>query len=600
MTCNNESGNVSFTGGTSTYEVQPQVTDASSNKWGFAGKYVGTGSGFGRKMWYWFGDVFDSGSSSHTVTGVSNPFNTVGTDNRWSHVQYAISDAPIGASDLAAYNTTGNAVSYAGPAVQFPLFVLPVAITYDSEYGVNKSGHPMTFNAQYTGNFNGTTIASLRLSAQVYCSIFNGDITNWNDAQLTALNKKVALFDPVNDTATRWKADGAPIRLVGRLDNSGTTDVFTRHLAQVCSQPGIYTPVNNAANVNKYTQHAESLPYNASANGNVDFRTVRGDVNYFPTQSASKFAGTTNTVSGDYFNGSAIVNINPGTTISAAPNGYTGSGLFITTNGGGNLAKLITLPADYVAADGTTLNGKIGYISADFVQPSVDAPGGLVAAQLSVSGAAPFIVPTIANGLKAFNNASGTLAFLPPEADATGAYKTGDARIVHLADGTTTAAQRINPIAWTDVLYQSGNTLAQPAAGYPITGTTQFFGYTCYANAGNRQAVAELLGTLLGQVKVDASGAKITPTAFNATTPATPGIVDQSNIGILPKAWQVAITNTFLSNTSDAAGLNLWIQSSLVPTFVKAKAATKTAPAVVAATNLPTANTTACTGMTGA
>jgi hypothetical protein len=593
MVCNNTSSNVSFTGGTSSYEIQPQLTDTNGKNWGFAGKYVGTGSGFGRKAWYWFADVFDGGSSSNKVSGVANPFNSVASDNRWSHLQFAISDAPLAQSELNTYNTTGNASSFAGPAIQFPLFVLPVAIAYDTTYGTNKAGHAMTFNVQWQGNFAGTSVASMRLNANAYCGIFNGDITNWNDSRLTALNKKIPLFDPVNDTLTRWNADGVPIRLVGRLDNSGTTDVFTRHLSAVCSQSSIYT----GATPNKYTRHAESLPYVANANGNVDFTSVRSDTNYKPSAASSKFAGDTNTVSGDYFNGSAIVNIASGTP-SAAPTGHTGSGLFIVTNGGGNLGKLLSLAPDY-SLNGVLLNGKIGYISADFVQPSVDAPGGLVAASLTINGTA-YITPTLSNGLKAFNNAAGTLAFNPPEADSTGAYTPGtDTRTVNLPGSGTGNATRGNPLAWTDVLYSTVSTqpsLDRPAAGYPITGTTQFFGYTCYATDGNRAAVTELLGTLVGAIKKDASGAAFNPGVFNASSPAFPGILVQSNIGIMPKAWQTAITNTFLQSSGDAGSLNLWIQSALLPTVVK-----KTVKGVVSYTiTQPTANTTACTGMTGA
>lgn len=596
-TCNNESANVSFSGGTSTYEVQPQVTDASGNKWGFAAKYVGTGSGFGRKIWYWGQDVFNGGASSNAVSGVYNPFNLVSGDNRWSHVQFAFSDAPLAISELATYNASGNASSFGGPAIQIPLFVVPVAIAYDSEYGLNKSGHPMTLNVQYTGNYNGTVISALRLSTQAYCSIFNGDITNWNDAQLTALNKKVPLYDPVNDTLARWNADGVPIRLVGRMDNSGTTDIFTRHLAAVCaSSAGLYTPVHNSANVNKYLNHAQALPYNSAQNGGVDYTTVRSDVYLKPGANGnlSDLSGTTNTVSGQWFNGSAIVSLG-GSTINATPTGYTGSGLYIVANGGGNVAKAITLAPDYVGGDGTTLNGKIGYISSDYVQPSVDSSGGLVAAQIAYLPAGPFMVPTIAEGLKAFTA-------LPPESTSTGTYSAGDSRTP--SSGTAT---RSNPLFWTDVLYQTGNTLAQPAAGYPMTGTTQFFGYTCYASAGNRTAVAELLGALIGEIKKDASGAAIGIGTFNATTPATPGIVDQSNLGIVPKAWQTAIYNTFLTATGDAKAEGLWFTASLLPTFTKpvaAKPATKAnpsgTPAVPGTTTQPAGNTTACAGLTGA
>lgn len=590
MTCNNSSSNVNFTGGSSTYEVQPQTTA----NYGFQGKYVGTGSGFGRKMWYWFGDVFDGGNSSHVVTGVSNPFNTVGGDNRWSHIQYAFSDAPISAGDLSNYNASGNAKDFAGAAVQFPLFVLPVAIAYDQQYGTNAAHKAMVFNTQYAAAYsNGSTISSLRLNAAAYCGIFNGSITNWNDPALKALNKKVALFDPTNDTAARWATDGAPIRLVGRLDNSGTTDVFTRHLAAVCSNTGIYTGTN------KYINHAESLPYNAATNNGVDFTTVRGDTNYKPSSAAAKFAGTTNTITGDYFNGSAIVNIGNGG--SAAPTGYTGSGMFIITNGGGNLAKLLTLTDDLNEADGTTLNGKIGYISADFVQPSVDSSGGLVAAQLGVgSGAAPttFDAPTIKNGLTAFGS------ILPPQSSSTGVYSTSsEDRTLPASDGQAT---RANPMAWTDVLYTTSASqaysLAAPTVGYPITGTTQFFGYTCYATAGNRQAIAELLGTSLAKIAKDQTGTAIAKGFLNATTAANPGIFDQSNIGILPLAWQTALANTFLSSTSDVnmgAATPLYITSGLVNTAAKSSTGTGANKTTTYTLTQPSANP-ACASFTGA
>ena len=214
------------------------------------------------------------------------------------------------------------------------------------------------------------------------------------------------------------------------------------------------------------------------------------------------------------------------------------------------------------------------------------APGGLVGALLAVQGAV-FVAPTFKNALTAFGSV------LPPESDTTGAYKPGtDTRTVNLPGSGNGAATRANPIAWSDVLYQTGATLAQPSAGYPITGTDQFFGYTCYATPGNREAVAELLGTLLGQVKKDASGTAIAPGSFNGAVPANPGIVDQSNLGVVPKAWQVAIANTFLSNTGDANALGLWIQSELLPTVQTKKGVTTV--------TRPTGNTTVCGGLVGA
>jgi hypothetical protein len=538
----------------------------------FQGKYVGAGSGFGRKMWRQYKDNFD-GSPTNGTVHVFNPFNTVGEnpaspDARWSHLQYAFSDTPIAPADLTEYNNGGTdsvtgtfpgAASSAGAAVSFPLFVLPIAVAYNTVYGKNASGANMTFNAQFDAAFNGTTYKSIRLNRQAYCGIFNGAIKNWNDPILTTLNKRIALFDPVNDTVTRWKADGAPIRLVGRLDNSGSTDVFSRHLAAVCSLTGNMP----AGTTNVFARAAENLPYKASANGNLDFTVVREDTNYKPGSQQSKFAGDSNLVSGDYFDGTAIQHIGGATTPSGAPSGNLGSGLYTVTNGGGNVAKLINLAPDY-ALNGVTLNGKVGYVSADVIVPSPDATpasvGALVGASLQVGTTTLYAQPSVAKALQAFG--AGADQILPPEADSTGAYVPGDTRLVRNAAGASVAATRDNPIAWTDVLYNGSNSLAAPASGYPMVGTTQFFGYTCYT-PNNRQAIVNILGLAVGGVKKNSQYGAINPNTFKGAGAANFGIFSQGNIGIVPLPWQTAIIQTFLSKSvlsADLAAKNLWIQ----------------------------------------
>lgn len=569
----------------------------------FSGKYVGAGSGFGRRMWYKFQDNFD-GAGTTATAGVYNPFNTIGEntaspDARWSHLQFAFSDTPISPTDLTNYNnggtdaTTGpftSPVATAGAAVSFPLFVLPVAVAFNTVYGKNAAGTAMTFNAQFDVKFNTTTYKTLRLNRQAYCGIFNGVIKNWNDPLLKTLNRKVALFDTVNDTATRWNADGAPIRLVGRLDNSGTTDVFTRHLSAVCSLAGNMP----TGTTNVYVRATENLPYNKASNGNLDFTTVRADTNYKPGAAQTKFAGDTNLVSGDYFDGTNATPVHVGgaATPSGAPSGNQGSGLFTVTNGGGNVAKFIGLAPDYVL-NGVTLNGKIGYVSADAIQPSPDAPaaavGSVVGASLQVGTTTGYAQPSVASAIKAFGAAATQI--LPPESDATGAYVTGDTRTVRDATGASVAATRDNPIAWTDVLYSGTNSLAAPADGYPIVGTTQFFGYTCYTS-GNRQQIVNLLGLALGAVKRNSTGGAVSPNTFKGTNPAMYGMFSQANIGVLPLAWQTAIVQTFLSNSTATPALgakNLWIQD-----VVELAKSTKTTPN-------PTSNANpTCTGKTGA
>ncbi len=569
----------------------------------FSGKYVGAGSGFGRKMWRQYKDNFD-GSPTNGTTHVFNPFNTVGEntsspDARWSHLQYAFSDTPIAPSDLTEYNNGGTdsvtgtfpgALTSAGAAVSFPLFVLPIAVAFNTAYGTNATNQPMTFNSQFADAvFNGATFKTLRLNRQAYCGIFNGVIKNWNDPILKALNKRTDLFDPTNDDKTRWTTDGAPIRLVGRLDNSGSTDVFTRHLAAVCSLTGNMP----TGTTNVYARNAENLPYNKAGNGNLDFTVVREDTNYKPGAAQSKFAGDTNLVSGDYFDGTSVQHIGGATTPSGAPTGSVGSGLFTVTNGGSNVAKFIGLAPDYTLGS-VKINGKIGYVSADAIKPSPDAPvaavGSVVAAALSVGTTALYAVPSVAKANAAFGTASTQI--LPPESDATGAYTPGtDTRQVRNAAGTLVNATRDNPIAWTDVLYAGTNSLAAPADGYPIVGTTQFFGYTCYT-ATNRQQIVNLLGLALGGVKRNSKDGAINPNTFKGVPAANFGIFSSGNIGIVPLAWQTAILNTYLSKSVTAptlGALNLWIQD-----VVQTPKSTRLAPNPTSAAN------PACSTLTGA
>ena len=60
----------------------------------------------------------------------------------------------------------------------------------------------------------------LKLPRDVYSNIFLGKITKWNDPQIAAANPDLKLAD-------------MPITVVVRADSSGTTAVFTKHLAAI-------------------------------------------------------------------------------------------------------------------------------------------------------------------------------------------------------------------------------------------------------------------------------------------------------------------------------------------------------------------------------
>jgi hypothetical protein len=451
-----------------------------------------------------------------------------------------------------------------------------VAIVYNPVYGKNLSSVDMKLNVKTPVSLklaNGTPVVSggLRLTRNLYCKIFNGEIVNWNDPAFTPINSKTTLRDTLHDDLTRWNQEGAPVRLVGRLDKSGTTDVFTRHLAAICS--GVSTN-------NWYTQNAETLPYNSSSG--VDLHTIRSDTGYQPGGPTP--AGTHNLVSGDYFDGTAIQHVNGPTstpTQAGAGSPVNGVGLYLLGDGGGKVRDAILLPPDFTAASGYKLNGKVGYIGGDFVINSASVSHspvekGLFAAQLQV-GVTPatgtvtkFAMPTAALATAAFG--TGTTLLLPPQSTSTGAYNSTDARQVHLVPSGTGDADRANPVAWTDVLYVTinGNNLAAPLAGYPITGTTQYYGYTCYATPANRYAIEEFLGLNFGKVTKTSTNTAFAPNTFKGPGATSLGIVPQSNIGLVPPSWQTALTETFLKKSTQSSGggtlgsRNLWIQSNFV------------------------------------
>jgi phosphate transport system substrate-binding protein len=75
----------------------------------------------------------------------------------------------------------------------------------------------------------------LKLPRDVYPNIFLGKITKWNDPKIAAANPGVTLPD-------------LPITVVRRADSSGTTYVFTQHLAAISEEfkkgPGVGNTVN--------------------------------------------------------------------------------------------------------------------------------------------------------------------------------------------------------------------------------------------------------------------------------------------------------------------------------------------------------------------
>lgn len=507
-----------------TQAIQPNI----------GGKYISTGSGGGKTAW-------KNIDASTFFTGAAGAIFPSAFGTTWSNPHFVMSDSPLSASELSTF-AAASATKKAGAAIQFPLYVLPVALAYNPVYGVKTNPDTTTtnlsFNIGQPVSVAGNVVGGLRLSKKVYCGIFNGYITNWNDPKITALNLKIVNKKAVavslkddNDSQARWDADGVPIRLVGRLDKSGTTDIFTRHMAATC---GASLDVGQA---NKYLNAAETLPYSAASG--IDLTKERSDTNLKPSVSTASLAGTADMISGVIFDGTVI---RSGRLPDGSAGSYTESlGKFIVADGSGKVAGAINLAADKASASDATvlLNGKIGYIGADFVRPAASQTLHAAALEQGTSNATKkpvFLLPTALNAQAAFGT-----KILPPQSDKGGKYvKTG-------------TLLRSNAADWYNALYNGDSTLANAPVGYPITGTTQFVTGTCFADPKVRNALVAFLNASLGNLKFTAANAKLSADTFTGVKAAKQGIKASMGIAPLPKAWKVAITQTFLEKSKNKA-----------------------------------------------
>ncbi|KPF78729.1 hypothetical protein IP88_03095 [alpha proteobacterium AAP81b] len=560
-----------------TQEIQPD----------FEGKYIGIGSGGGRTWWRTFAGTLDNTTGSRinpfTLTSASTGVPPTNTLPLWTNLQFAFSEAPVSNSDITAYVATAQGANTgttaapiyarAGAPIAIPLFVLPVAFAYLPTYGYNASNTPLAFAVKtpVKATISGVsiTVGGLRLSREAYCRIWNGDITNWNHPLLqrlnggSATNAGTSLRD-TNDNATRWTEEGAPIRLVGRLETSGTTNAFTRHLAAACV--GIVRTDVTAAEVaagrgagtvltNRYLQAADALPYNTASG--VDLRAF-GATNY-RTDNTGAVAGTTNTISGAFYD--RVNDVIVGTEVA---------GLFMVADGSSGVAEAVAQEGTSLRAStnangtGFLLNGKLGYVSADFVTPSPTLVNGATtplhsAALAAFNSTTSYLIPNATNANKAFSTVR------PPQSLSNGNFSTVEDRSSSLG-GTL---QRARAQDWASAVYPAATTgLANPTAGYPVTATSFFLTYTCFSTPAKRIAVAEALGVAIGRVTKTSTNSAIAANTFVGTGATALGIYAQQNLTIIPAAWRTAYNETFLkrstqvSNGVTLGGLNLWIQSA--------------------------------------
>lgn len=151
----------------------------------------------GKAQEAWF-DTFMVENADVTIT--YNPVGSGGGRQQFmaGAVDFTGSDSPLKQDELAAAKER----CLGGEALELPLYISPIAVFYNVP-GFEGDKH-------------------INMSPDVIADVFNGTITNWNDARIAALNPGAAL-------------PNLKIVPVHRSDESGTTKNFQAYLAKVAA-----------------------------------------------------------------------------------------------------------------------------------------------------------------------------------------------------------------------------------------------------------------------------------------------------------------------------------------------------------------------------
>lgn len=449
------------------------------------GYYISTGSGAGKANW----------RNKNVATGITtNPFGT------WSNIHYAWSESPISASDLTTYNTA--AAPTAGAAIQLPMLIFSVGFSYMPLYGKVMTGSgvaDLTLNVKVPRTT--TNLGGLRMKKTTYCGIVNGTITNWNDAALKADNGGQSLMD-ADDDVNRWNTTGVPIKLVGRSDNSGTTNVFTRALTAQCG--------------GKFTA---------------------GGTDQLPT--AAK--------------GTAVYN----KTTGLLQSGTETAGLFGLADGNDGVANAVSqnIP-DPVGVGNYTFAGYLGYNGADWLAPTV-LPNGkqLHSASLQQGTTTAFKSPVATDATAAFKG------ILPPQSDSKGKYLPSNTTngmrndpLAWVVPATTVSAGSLaNPAAGYPIV-GTGNVLIYTCyADQNVRNALQNHLSMYLGKVTISDDLTKVPAKLLTSTAKNSSGVPI-------------GLLPNNGFAPMPAQWATAMNETFLTKVTtlnNPASLNLWIQDKL-------------------------------------
>ncbi len=199
-----------------------------------------------------------------------------------------------------------------------------------------------------------------------------------------------------------------------------------------------------------------------------------------------------------------------------------GVGRFTLAPGAPGIAAYTSF-TDVPAVGATLTRGRLAYLGTAYTAPYA-ANGGLsyalFTASLKNSGSGAFVAPQPSTATTAF------AAQTAPETNGAGVY----------APSSTLWGARNNPADWVRLSATgSSASLANPSAGYPIVGTVNFLGYTCYATTARTTAIHDYVAFWLNN----------------------PTILTNFGLAAMPTAWRTAITDTFLTTPSTPSVLQI-------------------------------------------
>jgi ABC-type phosphate transport system substrate-binding protein len=351
-------------------------------------------------------------------------------------VDFVISDAALTTSQVTGYTRTATD----GPLIQVPYIITPITIPLVNAPAVTSTTTPQT---------SPNNAHSMALNDDDLCGIFSGKLSNWN-----------AVTNPEKNTT--YPASAGAIQVIYRTDGSGTTELLTRHLANVC------TTANTAPNVT----FVDSLMFTDS------FVRRPGGI-----PAAPAFVGA---------NGSA---------------GVRAALLSIGTSSG-SPAAVAYLGPDYA-------NGFLATKSTVVTPTTSQVQLSVASLKNAFATGQPIVAPTAANATAAVR----TAIFVPLPAA--------------LSDPTAWVPAAPNPGDAPSTAYLA---LAKPAAGYPISGTSQIIVSQCYKDATVGQAMHDFLND-------------------HYNNAAFISVVQGNGFDPVPGTFPTAITHYFLIGTT--ANLNI-------------------------------------------